>query len=93
MARKYYEYCFLFNTCWIPVGVAAWSMQYHVEVEPDTVDNWSKVPTYRTALEKTLGNDALKDLKNKSTEMMPNFNNNCKKLFANFCNAIGQSQD
>jgi len=75
------------------VGSNAWSMQYHVEVEPDTVDNWSKVPTYRTALEKTLGNDALKDLKNKSTEMMPNFNKNCKKLFTNFCNAIGQSQD
>ena len=71
------------------VGKRAWSMQYHVEVEPDTVDNWNKVPAYRTALEKSLGKGALKDLRQKSVEMMPNFNNNCKKLFTNFCKAIG----
>ena len=32
------------------VGHCAWSMQYHVEVEPDTIDNWGGVPEYRTAL-------------------------------------------
>ena len=74
------------------VGNSAWSMQYHVEVEPDTVDNWSAVPAYRNALEKSLGKEALKDLKQKAAEMMPNFNNNCKNLFTNFCKAIGQSQ-
>ena len=26
------------------VGQRAWSMQYHVEVEPDTVDNWAAIP-------------------------------------------------
>ena len=33
------------------VGNSAWSMQYHVEVETDTVDNWSAVSAYRNALE------------------------------------------
>jgi GMP synthase-like glutamine amidotransferase len=75
------------------VGNSAWSMQYHVEVEPDTVDNWSAVPAYRNALEKSLGKGALKDLKQKAAEKMPNFNNNCNKLFTNFCKAIGQSQN
>ena len=74
------------------VGNSAWSMQYHVEVEPDTVNNWSSVPAYQTALEKSLGKGALKDLKQKSAEMMPNFNNNCKKLLTNFCKAVEQSQ-
>ena len=41
------------------VGRHAWSMQYHVEVEPDTVTNWGDVPAYRTALESTLGPTAL----------------------------------
>jgi GMP synthase-like glutamine amidotransferase len=75
------------------VGNCAWSMQYHVEVEPDTVDNWSGVPAYRSALEQSLGKGALEELNKKATEMMPNFNNNCRKLFTNFCKAIGQSQD
>ena len=37
------------------IGRHAWSMQYHVEIEPETVDNWGAVPAYRDALEKTLG--------------------------------------
>jgi len=70
----------------------AWSMQYHVEVEPDTVENWSRVPAYRSALEQSLGKGALLELNKKATEMMPNFNNNCRKLLNNFCKAIKQSQ-
>ena len=37
------------------VGENAWSMQYHVEVEADTVSNWGEVPAYREALLATLG--------------------------------------
>ena len=29
------------------VGECAWSIQYHVEVEPDTIDNWISDPDYR----------------------------------------------
>ena len=41
------------------VGPRAWSMQYHVEVEPDTVRNWGAVPAYRQALEAAVGPGAL----------------------------------
>ena len=75
------------------VGNCAWSLQYHVEVEPDTVDNWSRVPAYRSALEQSLGKGALEGLNKKAAELMPNFNNNCRKLFINFCKAIRQSND
>ena len=37
------------------VGPCAWSMQYHVEVEDDTVRNWGAIDAYRQALESTLG--------------------------------------
>ena len=44
------------------VGERAWSMQYHVEVEADTVTTWAQVPAYREALASTLGEQALPEL-------------------------------
>jgi GMP synthase-like glutamine amidotransferase len=41
------------------VGSNAWSMQYHVEVEPDTVANWAAIPAYRKALEASLGDSGV----------------------------------
>ena len=70
------------------VGECAWSMQYHVEVEHDTVENWSKIPEYYSALEKSIGKDSIQILRKRSSELMPNFNNNCKKLFKNFISAV-----
>ena len=70
------------------VGQNAWSMQYHVEVEPDTVDNWGSVPEYRAALEQSLGKGALADMNKQAAELMPNFNSNCRKLFSNFLSAL-----
>ena len=45
------------------IGSNAWSMQYHVEIEPDTVDNWGAVPAYAEALRSTLGAGALSTMK------------------------------
>ena len=70
------------------VGDCAWSMQYHLEVEPNTVDNWSNIPEYYSSLEKSIGKESIKNLRNRTSELMPNFNNNCKKLFTNFCSAM-----
>ena len=70
------------------VGHCAWSMQYHVEVEPDTVDNWGSVPEYRAALEQSLGIGAMDNMNKQATELMPNFNSNCRKLFSNFLSVL-----
>jgi len=70
------------------VGHCAWSMQYHVEVEPDTVDNWGGVPEYRAALEQSLGEGAMVEMNRQATELMPNFNSNCRKLFSNFLSEL-----
>jgi len=70
------------------VGQCAWSMQYHVEIEPDTVENWGSVPEYRAALEQSLGKGAMAEMNRQATELMPNFNNNCRKLFSNFLRVL-----
>ena len=36
-------------------GTRAYSAQFHLEVEPDTVANWAEIPEYRGALERALG--------------------------------------
>ena len=66
------------------VGECAWSMQYHVEVESDTIDNWISDPDYRASLEESLGKGALDGIKKQATLMMPNLNKNCMKIFLNF---------
>ena len=72
------------------VGDCAWSMQYHVEVEHDTVENWSKIPEYYSALQKSLGKDNIEELRIKSSELMTNFNDNCKRIFTNFFSTVDQ---
>lgn len=66
------------------VGKNAWSMQYHVEVEPDTVDNWGKIPAYKKALETSLGENALSKMVHDAKIKMPEFSENSQKLYKNF---------
>ena len=32
-------------------GTRAYSVQFHIEVEDDTVTNWADIPEYRSALD------------------------------------------
>jgi GMP synthase-like glutamine amidotransferase len=66
----------------------AWSMQYHVEVEPDTVENWSAVPAYRDALERTMGAAFLGRLEAEAHSNMADFEANARRLYRNFMRAL-----
>jgi GMP synthase-like glutamine amidotransferase len=66
------------------IGSNAWSMQYHVEVEPDTVHNWAAIPEYKAALEKTMGPGAADSIKRAADAAMPGFLANSEKLYRNF---------
>ena len=66
------------------VGERAWSTQYHVEIEPDTVDKWGRIPAYRQALEDSLGPNALKDIKARSDASMDSLARNARQLYDNF---------
>jgi len=71
------------------IGSNAWSMQYHVEIEPDTVDNWGAVPAYAEALSSTLGNEALLDLKSDSDANMAQCLSCARQIYGNFMSTIG----
>ncbi|MGI9608027.1 MAG: type 1 glutamine amidotransferase [Acidimicrobiales bacterium] len=66
------------------VGPHAWSMQYHVEVEPDTVANWAQIPAYRNALETTLGAGALHELEADAASDMASFVEISRHVYDNF---------
>lgn len=38
-------------------GPRAWSAQFHIEVEPNTVQNWARIKEYAGALDKALVGD------------------------------------
>ena len=74
------------------IGRHAWSMQYHVEVEPDTVDNWGKVPAYRQSLESTLGAHAFDLLKSDADAHMGGFVASAERLYRNFKAAVTKAR-
>ena len=66
------------------VGDHAWSMQYHIEIEPDTVDNWGKVPAYEQALNATLGETGMQQLNDDAKRYMDDFLGCSSALYENF---------
>jgi GMP synthase-like glutamine amidotransferase len=66
------------------VGKCAWSMQYHVEIESDTVANWAQVPAYRMALIETLGDQGFEALSSSADQNMLDVQTTAKILYSNF---------
>lgn len=66
------------------VGECAWSAQYHVELESDTIANWGAVPEYAQALEQSLGAGALERMNQDAAANMTSFAANSRKLYDNF---------
>ena len=71
------------------VGPSAWSMQYHVEVEPDTVPNWSAVPAYRDALVKVMGESAVGAMAQGAAGNVAGFRASAKTLYDNVMRLAG----
>ena len=70
------------------IGRNAWSMQYHVEVEPDTVSNWAAIPAYHASLIKAMGESGVDTMNKDATDSMPDFLSSAEKLYRNFMEAI-----
>jgi len=62
----------------------ALSLQFHVEIEADTVRNWGEVPAYATALEQSLGAGALEDMDQRAQSVMPSMNESARKIYDNW---------
>ena len=70
------------------IGSNAWSMQYHVEIEPDTVDNWGAVPAYAEALRSTLGDGALSAMKVDTDANMSQCMSCARQIYQNFMKTL-----
>ena len=66
------------------VGANAWSMQYHVEIEPDTVENWAEVPAYYNALMDSIGAKGYAKMQSGAAENMDGFLSAAEMLYKNF---------
>ena len=62
----------------------AFGLQFHVEQTSETVPQWACVPEYKSALENTLGQNALKKFKKDVEENLKTFNNSAKIIYSNF---------
>ena len=66
----------------------AFGLQFHVEQTNKTVPEWACVPEYKSALENTLGQNALEKFKKDVEENLNVFNNSAKIIYNNFKNII-----
>ena len=62
----------------------AYSLQFHVEVEGDTVDNWNAIPTYAHALKNALGDDGPQLMRDACAEKMSGFATMAERLYINW---------
>lgn len=72
------------------VGKLAWSMQYHVEIEPDTVGNWAAIPAYRNALVGAKGKGAVEVMDQAASAKMEGFLASAEQLYNNFMTLAGR---
>ena len=68
----------------LAVGSHAFSFQFHVEVIASTVDDWAAIPTYREALERTLGDDGVDALRRDCAARLPAFNELARRFYDNW---------
>ncbi len=76
----------------IKVGPRAYGFQYHVEVTPETVDDWATVPEYWQALKNTIGEAALPAFKDDVALNMTSFNADARRLYDGFIKLVEASR-
>lgn len=65
-------------------GTRAYSSQFHIEVENDTVPNWAAIPEYCSALETAMADGAVGRLAADVSARMPEFNAMAERLYINW---------
>jgi GMP synthase-like glutamine amidotransferase len=65
-------------------GPRATSLQFHLEVEPDTVTNWVDLPAYETALKSALGAEGPAILKASCDEKLAEFEKLAERVYINW---------
>lgn len=65
-------------------GPRAYSLQFHLEVEDDTVDVWASIDEYATALEKALGGSGVTILREACADRMAAFHTMTERVYINW---------
>jgi GMP synthase-like glutamine amidotransferase len=68
----------------LSLGTQVFTTQYHQEIIPSTVSDWSDIPAYKKALEKALGDNAAEKLEKQALEYMDEFNKTARQLYDNW---------
>ena len=72
-------------------GPRAYSLQFHLEVEKDTVDNWAQIPSYAKDLEGALGKNGVSDLKTACENNISDFSNLAERFYLNWLQTSAQT--
>ena len=72
-------------------GTRAFSTQFHVEIEADTVHNWNNIPEYAGALDKAIGKGKVQELDAACAERMETFNAMAERLYINWLQATART--
>lgn len=72
-------------------GPRAFSVQFHVETEADTVKNWATIPAYAAALEKAMGAGGAQRLAADCSARMQAFNTLAERMYMNWLQTAAQT--
>lgn len=72
-------------------GDHAYGMQFHSEINKDTVADWAQIPEYAASLEKAMGKGAVDRLAADVEALLPVFNRDARTLYDGFKTAIASS--
>ncbi|MGB0504872.1 MAG: type 1 glutamine amidotransferase [Pikeienuella sp.] len=70
----------------------AYSVQFHLEVEADTVDNWAKIPAYANALQGAMGADGVAKLNAACDADMRKFEVMAERVYINWLQTAAKAR-
>ncbi len=70
------------------VAQDALGIQFHVETNPKTVDEWNAVPEYEVALRSAFGDNGAVELKQKATELESELSATAALIYRNWANML-----
>ena len=72
-------------------GTRAFSTQFHIEIESDTVQLWNNIPEYAGALDKAIGKENVDKLEADCADRMETFNAMAERLYINWLQATAKT--
>ena len=69
----------------------AFSVQFHVEIEEDTVKNWANIPEYRMSLDEAMGENGFEKMQDACLANISSMKEKAERLYINWMQATAQT--